>query len=73
MCECQTRPCQRKYLNDFLDDRKIFNPKKLVVFLADQKQTYKTHALKDALEIRGYEYKRMKFKCDGLEDARFRV
>jgi hypothetical protein len=69
----QTGTMLDKYLNDFLDGCEIFHPKKLAVYLADQKQTYKGKELKEALELRGYEYERMKFKCDGLEDARFRV
>lgn len=69
----QTGTMLDKHLNDFLDGCDLFHPKKLATFLSDQKQTYKSKELKDALELRGYEYERMKFKCDGLEDARFSI
>lgn len=62
-----------KNLDDFLDDRDIFHPKELNQYLAGRKQTFKTDELKQALGIRGYEYVRPKFKCQGFPDARFSV
>lgn len=62
-----------RHLNDFLEDCDIFHPKKLAAHLTAAKQTYTSKELKLALETRGFEYKRLKFQLDGLEDARFSI
>jgi hypothetical protein len=62
-----------KSVDDFIDDLDIFHPKTLADYLAQRKQAYKSEELKDALEARGFDYKRISLKCDGFPDSRFSV
>jgi hypothetical protein len=62
-----------KSVDDFIDGLDIFHPRTLTDYLAQRKLTYKSKELKEALEARGLEYKRIPLKCDGFPDARFSV
>jgi hypothetical protein len=60
-------------LDDFLEGRDIFHPTELAHHLTGLKQSQKAEELKAALEVRGFEYQRMKFRAEGMPDDRFRV
>jgi hypothetical protein len=62
-----------KCLDDFLTDVDIFHPKELSQYLNDRKQRYDNDELRDALELRGFEYFRAKFKLGDTPEQRFSI
>jgi hypothetical protein len=60
-------------LDEFLEGRDLFHPSDVSNYFVQRQHRASPDEIKSALTKRGFEYKRMTFRCDGYDDARFSV